>query len=75
MAVVQRTTEPPKYLYMRVNDASYEIDIDVGDDHPGDYVGMTPTGRRCSSPPMPQLTGEDTDHSVDLYMWNEATWR
>ena len=66
--------EPSKYLYMRVNDAiSYEIGVDEsGEDHPVDYVGMTADGKKVFFTTDAQLTGEDTDHSVDLYMWNEA---
>ncbi len=61
--------EPPTYLYMRVDDA---ITYDVGQGHAVKYVGMTPDGSKVFFTSDQQLTGEDTDHSVDLYMWTEA---
>ena len=59
----------PSHLYMRVDDA---VTYDVSQGHDVSYVGMTPTAPRSTSPPTEQLTAEDHDTSVDLYMWSEA---
>ncbi len=62
--------EPPKptRLYMRVNDA---VTYEVSDKKDVNYVGMTADGTRVFFTSPEQLTSEDTDESVDLYMWSE----
>ncbi len=60
---------PPMRLYMRVHDAvTYEVSVgkDVS------YVGMTPDGTKVFFTSPERLNSEDTDNSVDLYMWSEA---
>jgi hypothetical protein len=60
----------PAHLYMRVNDAiTYEIS-------PGAdalYAGMTADGSNVFFTTEDQLSPQDTDGSVDLYRWSEAT--
>jgi hypothetical protein len=59
---------PPTRLYMRVDDAiTYEVSrgTDVV------YVGMTADGSRVFFTSPEQLTEDDTDSSVDLYMWSD----
>jgi hypothetical protein len=57
-------------LYMRVNDAVTYL---VSKNHAVSYVGMTSDGTRVFFTSPEQLVAEDTDSSVDLYMWSEAT--
>jgi hypothetical protein len=64
----QFSTLPPRTLYMRVDDAiTYEVSrgTDVN------YVGMTADGSKVFFTSPEQLTPDDTDHSVDLYMWTD----
>jgi hypothetical protein len=57
-------------LYMRVNDAlTYELDPG----NPVNFIGMTADGSKVYFTTNATLTGDDTDTSVDLYMWSEAT--
>jgi hypothetical protein len=60
---------PPTRLYMRVEDA---ITYEVSRGHDVNYVGMTADGAKVYFTSTEQLTSEDTDNSVDLYMWSQA---
>ncbi|MBS1885802.1 MAG: hypothetical protein JSU06_01295 [Actinobacteria bacterium] len=60
---------PPTVLYMRVNDA---VTYEVSQGHAVNYVGMTADGKEVFFTSQERLTPEDTDSSVDLYMWSEA---
>jgi hypothetical protein len=60
----------PYRLYMRVNDAvTYELA--PGGKPIKDFVGMTRDGGKVFFTSAEQLTGEDTDSGVDLYMWKD----
>ncbi|HVC07891.1 MAG TPA: hypothetical protein VND98_09945 [Solirubrobacterales bacterium] len=59
----------PLHLYMRVDDA---LTYDVSQGHAVQYVGMTADASKVYFTSPEQLTGEDHDASVDLYMWSEA---
>ena len=59
----------PLHLYMRVDDA---ITYDVSQGHDVKYVGMSADGSKVFFTSSEQLTSEDHDASVDLYMWSEA---
>jgi hypothetical protein len=61
---------PPYHLYMRVNDA---VSYDVSKGDALEYVGMTRDGSSVTFTSEEKLTGTDTDTSVDLYRWEEAT--
>jgi hypothetical protein len=63
---------PPTRLYMRVNDA---ITYEVSRGHDVNYVGMTADGGKVYFTSPEQLTSEDTDNSVDLYMWSQTSDR
>ncbi len=66
---VARCQLQPSQLYMRVDDATtYEI----APEHAVTYVGMTPDGSKVYFTSAEQLTSEDHDSSVDLYMWSES---
>jgi hypothetical protein len=56
------------HLYMRVSDA---ITYDIAGGIAVDYYGMTPDGRKVFFTSGQQLTEDDHDSSVDLYMWSE----
>ena len=58
----------PRPLYMRFGGHTY----DIGDGAPVDYVSMTADGSTVYFTAKAQLTPEDTDKSVDLYVWNES---
>jgi hypothetical protein len=60
----------PGQLYMRV-DGAVTYDVSKGVDVA--YVGMTADGSKVYFTTAARLTPEDTDSSVDLYMWTEAT--
>ena len=64
-------------LFMRVNDAiTYVVSRDEmsgGEPVDVNYLGMTESGSKVFFTTADQLVAEDTDHSVDLYMWSEAT--
>ena len=53
---------------MRVDDA---VTYDVSQGHDVTYVGMTADGSKVYFTSAEQLTREDHDASVDLYMWSE----
>jgi hypothetical protein len=55
---------------MRVDDA---VSYDVTKGHRGNFVGMTPDGSKVFFTSDEQVTGDDHDESVDLFMWEEAT--
>ena len=57
-------------LYMRVGDA---ITYAVSNERPVTYVGMTDNASEVYFTSAEQLTSEDHDTSVDLYMWDENT--
>jgi len=59
----------PSHLYMRIDDA---ITYDVSQGHDVTYVGMNGAGTEVFFTTEQQLTAEDHDSSVDLYMWSEA---
>ncbi|HEY7257110.1 MAG TPA: hypothetical protein VH476_10560 [Solirubrobacterales bacterium] len=59
---------PPTRLYMSVDDA---ITYEVSRGKDVRYVAMTADGTRVFFTSPEQLTGEDTDNSVDLYMWSQ----
>ncbi len=61
---------PPYHLYMRVNDA---VSYDVSKGAAIEFVGMTRDGSSVTFTSAEKLTGTDTDNSVDLYRWSEAT--
>ena len=69
-AIALRCPMQPSHLYMRVDGA---VTYDVSQGHDVDYVGMTADGSKVYFTTAQQLTPEDTDTSVDLYMWSEAT--
>jgi hypothetical protein len=63
----------PSHLYLSVDDALF-YEVSLGDDmknHAVKFVGMTEDGSTVYFISAEQLTGDDTDHSVDLYQWNE----
>ena len=57
----------PSHLYMRVDDA---VTYDVSQGYDVNYVGMTADGSKVYFTTDQQLAPEDTDTSVDLYMWS-----
>ena len=59
----------PMHLYMRVDGA---VTYDVSQGHDVTYVGMTKDATKVFFTSPEQLTSEDHDGSVDLYMWTEA---
>jgi hypothetical protein len=60
----------PAVLYMRVNGAT---SYDVSEGHVVTFEGMTADGSKVFFTSAEQLTSDDHDTSVDLYMWSEAT--
>jgi hypothetical protein len=66
----QRCPLQPSHLYMRV-DGSITYDVSKGADVL--YAGMTNDGSKVYFTSSAQLTPDDTDSSVDLYMWSEST--
>ena len=60
------------HLYMRVDGA---ITYDVSQGHDVNYVGATEDGSKVYFTSDEQLTGEDNDASVDLYMWERGDRR
>ena len=62
-------TPPNVFLYMRVDD---DVTYDVSQGHAVKYVGMTPDGAKVFFTSSEQLVPEDTDTSIDLYMWSES---
>jgi hypothetical protein len=57
-------------LYMRVDGAA---SYDIAPGQPVEFVGMTADGQKVYFTSSAPLTGDDTDTSVDLYLWTEAT--
>jgi hypothetical protein len=62
--------EPPVVLYMRVNDA-HTYDVSKG--HAVNYLGISSDGTKVYFDSTERLTTEDTDESLDIYMWSQAT--
>ena len=60
----------PSHLYMRVDGA---LTYDVSKGHDVHYVGATKDASKVYFTSPDQITPDDTDSSVDLYMWEEAT--
>jgi hypothetical protein len=58
------------HLYMRVDGA---MTFDVSQGHPVDFRGMTEDGSKVFFTSAEPLTEDDTDTSVDLFMWSEET--
>jgi hypothetical protein len=58
------------HLYMRVDGAAT---YDIAPGQPTTFVSMTSDGSKVYFTSTAQLTEDDTDTSVDLYMWSEAT--
>ena len=73
--VCQRYLDTPLHLYMRVDDSlSYDVSHnEAGEDVAVKFVGMTANGGKVYFTSPQRLTADDTDNSVDLYMWSEAT--
>ena len=69
-SMTHRCPMQPSNLYMRVDGA---VTYDVSEGHIVTYVGMTPDGSKVYFTSTEPLVSEDTDTSVDLYMWSEAT--
>jgi hypothetical protein len=64
------------HLYLRDVDqgASYEVSADESSVNQGvKFEGMTSDGSRVYYSTNKQMTTDDTDTSIDLYMWDEAT--
>jgi hypothetical protein len=63
----QKGVTGPVHLYMRVNDLiTYDVSrSDVK------FIGMTSNGSKVIFSAAQQLTPDDTDNSVDIYMWEE----
>ncbi len=59
----------PTHLYMRVDHA---VTYDVSAGQAVKYIGTTPDGSKVYFTTPLQLTGDDTDQSIDLYMWDES---
>jgi hypothetical protein len=58
----------PTHLYMRVDNA---VTHDVSAGKPVHYIGATPDATKVYFTTVEQLTPDDTDQSVDLYVWSE----
>ncbi len=58
----------PRPLYMRVGGQTY----DIANRAPADYVEMTANGSTVYFTSTEQLTADDHDHSVDLFVWNDS---
>ena len=63
---------PPMRLYMSVDRGDHYDHYEVSKEKDVNYVGMTADGTKVFFTSPEQLTGEDTDNSVDIYMWTEA---
>jgi hypothetical protein len=60
----------PAHLYMRVDEAvTYEISPSAN----AVFAGMTSNGSQVMFTSEDRLSPQDTDNSVDLYRWTEAT--
>jgi hypothetical protein len=69
-SAVVRCAMQPSHLYMRVDGA---VTYDVSQGHDVNYVGTSGDGSKVYYSSDQQLTTDDTDNSIDLYMWSEAT--
>jgi hypothetical protein len=58
----------PGHLYMRVNQA---VTYDVSEGYLVSFAGMTDDGSKVYFTSPDQITDEDNDTSVDLYLWEE----
>lgn len=58
-----------EHLYMRVT--SDHLTYDIAGGQPVDYYGITSDGTKVFFTSDKQLTSDDHDTSVDLYMWSE----
>jgi hypothetical protein len=56
------------HLTIRVDDL---VSYDVTRGHRGTFVGMTPDGSRVFYTSDEKVTADDTDGSIDLFMWSE----
>ncbi len=65
-----RFTDGPGVLYMRVDDQS---SFDVSKGKAVEYVDMTADGKKVYFTSSEKLTDNDTDNSIDLYMWDEES--
>ena len=66
-----QTTKERDLLYMSVDEGAARFDITEG--RGVNFAGMTHDGSKVFFTTEEQMTGEDTDESIDLYMWSEAT--
>ncbi len=66
-APCQRFTDTPVHLYMSIDDL---LHYEIAEGKAVSYVGMTPDGEHVYFTSPEQLLPEDTDTSVDLYMWS-----
>jgi hypothetical protein len=58
------------HLTMRVDDA---VSYDITEGFRAEFTGMTPDGTRVFFTSDEQVTPDDTDNSVDLFMWSEES--
>jgi hypothetical protein len=70
VGLVDRFKRRDVHLTMRVGDAA-SYDITKG--HRAEYVGMTRNGSRVYFTSDEQVTPDDEDGSVDLFMWTESS--
>ena len=64
--------QPPTRLYMAVDRGDHYDHYEVSKEKNVNYIGMTADGTRVFFTSPEQLTGDDTDTSIDVYMWSEA---
>ncbi len=64
---------PPVRLYMSVDRGDHYDHYEVSKKKYVVYLGMTPDGSKVFFTSPEQLTADDTDTSIDLYMWSDAT--
>ena len=60
----------PGHLYMRVGGV---VTYDVSLGHVVQYEGMTDDGSEVFFTSSEQITGDDSDSSIDLYVWRESS--
>jgi hypothetical protein len=60
-----------KHLYMRVKEG-IPVTYEIAGGAPVEYYGLTSDGTKVFFASDEQLTDDDHDSSVDLYMWSEA---
>jgi hypothetical protein len=63
--------QPPMRLYMSVDRGDHYDHYEVSKEKNVVYIGMTADGSKVFFTSPEQLTGEDTDTSIDVYMWSE----